>query len=70
MRPLVIIALALSIWSPTAASAPQDDVMNSGRRVLTAERMRDDELHRLDSASRSLTLDRRGATKAVYRSRF
>jgi hypothetical protein len=48
MRPLVLIAVLLFVWMPAAVSAQQGDVMSSGRRVLTAERMRDDERITLD----------------------
>jgi hypothetical protein len=40
--------IAAALLSPAAVSAQQPDVMNSGRRVVTAERLKDDERIVLD----------------------
>jgi hypothetical protein len=50
-RPVLFLALASCLWPAArldAQQSAQSDVMTSGRRVLTAERMRDDEEVLLD----------------------
>ena len=48
MRRRVLVLAALLATLPAPAAAQQADVMNSGRRTMTAERMRDDERIELD----------------------
>ena len=48
MRRRALVPAALLTEMPAPAPAQQADVMNSGRRTMTAERMRDDERIELD----------------------